>query len=183
MQTILSHLLPSTPTQRVVREKILWHYLNGFVSIGEFEKGVKKCNNCTLFETSFSYSSKKIKKIEKSFSWEVFVSKNNTRKMYEVMDTRTRLYFYDHFSSFVLNWASFRNNLNQKSFFTRWVQRHKIFNLFSTQVPKCLCGKPELDEISVYMKEFFWRRIKKMCGKLFSSSNTCFQLLPIHLTA
>jgi hypothetical protein len=38
--------------------KILWHYLNRFVSIGEW-KIVKKCNNCALFESSFSYSKKK----------------------------------------------------------------------------------------------------------------------------
>lgn len=100
--------------------------------------------------------------------------------MYEVMDTRMRLFLWPLFFFCAQLSVFFRNNLNQKSFSTYEVQRHKIFNLFSTQVPKCLCGKPKLDEISVCMKEFFYiiRRIKKMCGKLFSSSNTCFQLLP-----
>lgn len=118
-----SHLLPSTPTQRVVRrKKILWHYLNGFVSIGESKERVK-WKSATIVHfwnlkivVFFFHTPKNRENWKKFLSWrrrrKVLSRKTNAdRKTYEVGHTRAsetiRDYFYDHFSSFVLNWASF----------------------------------------------------------------------------
>lgn len=99
-----SHLLPSTPTHHTLSEwekKILWHYLNGFVSIGELKEW-KKVQQLCNFET-------KKEKIEKSF----LSRKTKLFMMYKFMDTRIRRFLWP-FNSAQL--SSFRSNLNHKSF-------------------------------------------------------------------